>query len=55
MRTGARILIGVLAYGWTSTAALTAQEMPADYEQVLSTLGKQGDFKDHVQSGHCAS
>ncbi len=48
MRTGARILIGVLAYGWTSTAALTAQEMPADYQQVLSTLGKQGDFKDHV-------
>jgi hypothetical protein len=22
--------------------------MPADYQQVLTTLGKQGDFKDHV-------
>jgi Domain of Unknown Function (DUF1259) len=25
-----------------------AQEVPADYRQVLSTLGKQGDFKDNV-------
>ena len=25
-----------------------AQEIPADYQQVLSTLGKQGDFKDNV-------
>jgi len=25
-----------------------AQEMPADYKQVLDTLGKQGDFKDGV-------
>jgi hypothetical protein len=25
-----------------------AQEIPADYRQVLSTLGKQGDFKDNV-------
>ena len=22
--------------------------MPAEYQQVLSTLGKQGDFKDNV-------
>jgi hypothetical protein len=32
-------------------AALTpsyAQEVPAEYQQVLSTLGKQGDFKDNV-------
>lgn len=26
----------------------SAQAMPADYQQVLTTLGKQGDFKDHV-------
>src|SRR6478609_1539153 len=25
-----------------------AQDMPADYQQVLSTLGKQGDFKANV-------
>jgi hypothetical protein len=25
-----------------------AQEIPAEYQQVLSTLGKQGDFKDSV-------
>src|SRR5712692_853826 len=28
--------------------ALFAQSMPADYESVLKTLGKQGDFKDAV-------
>jgi hypothetical protein len=25
-----------------------AQEVPADYQGVLQTLGKQGDFKDSV-------
>ena len=25
-----------------------AQDVPAEYQQVLSTLGKQGDFKDSV-------
>ena len=25
-----------------------AQEVPAEYQQVLTTLGKQGDFKDNV-------
>ena len=25
-----------------------AQDVPAEYQQVLSTLGKQGDFKDNV-------
>jgi hypothetical protein len=25
-----------------------AQEPPAEYQQVLTTLGKQGDFKDNV-------
>jgi Domain of Unknown Function (DUF1259) len=27
---------------------LSAQEIPAEYQQVLTTLGKQGDFKDNV-------
>jgi hypothetical protein len=27
---------------------LSAQEIPTEYQQVLSTLGKQGDFKDNV-------
>src|SRR6202165_1415323 len=26
----------------------SAQEVPADYQSVLQTLGKQGDFKDSV-------
>src|SRR6266481_5451422 len=37
------ISIGVLA-----AAVATAQSMPADYDGVLKTLGKQGDFKDNV-------
>ena len=28
--------------------SLNAQDVPAEYQQVLSTLGKQGDFKDNV-------
>src|SRR5215831_6474134 len=32
-------VLGMAAYG---------QQMPAEYEQVLKTLGKQGDFKDNV-------
>jgi hypothetical protein len=28
--------------------AVAAQEVPAEYQQVLSTVGKQGDFKDGV-------
>src|SRR5215471_11290379 len=31
--------IALVAYG---------QQMPAEYDQVLRTLGKQGDFKDNV-------
>src|ERR1051325_7617385 len=29
-------------------AAAAAQDMPAEYQQVLTALGKQGDFKDQV-------
>jgi hypothetical protein len=31
-----------------SVGVATAQDVPADYQQVLTTLGKQGDFKDNV-------
>src|SRR5467141_1899284 len=31
-----------------SAAPLSAQQIPSDYQQVLTTLGKQGDFKDQV-------
>src|SRR6267143_4369706 len=31
-----------------SAAPLSAQQVPSDYQQVLTTLGKQGDFKDQV-------
>jgi len=31
-----------------SSAPLHAQDIPAEYQQVLSTLGKTGDFKDQV-------
>ena len=37
------IALGFLSAAWTS-----AQTMPADYEGVLKTLGKQGDFKATV-------
>ena len=35
---------------WTLLGACgaLAQSMPADYDGVLKTLGKQGDFKDNV-------
>lgn len=39
-----RICIGLLLVG----AAAFAQSVPADYQSVLTTLGKQGDFKDNV-------
>src|SRR5215470_10301162 len=35
-----------LVLGFTSAA--TAQDMPAEYQQVLTTLGKTGDFKANV-------
>src|SRR3984893_17906097 len=38
-------LIGFLLF---LTPAATAQSTPPDYDNVLKTLGKQGDFKDGV-------
>ena len=43
-RTFALAAIAILA----SAAAAAAQETPAEYQQVLTTLGKTGDFKDNV-------
>lgn len=37
-----------LALLLTPAAFVSAQAIPADYQQVLTTLGKQGDFKDNV-------
>src|SRR6266850_2461013 len=39
------LLLAVLLFPATSFAQAT---MPADYQTVLTTLGKQGDFKDNV-------
>ena len=38
------------ATAWFTAAGSTAgaQQMPAEYQQVLSTLGKQGDYKANV-------
>jgi hypothetical protein len=33
---------------WVTMATAAAQSMPADYDGVLKTLGKQGDFKSNV-------
>src|SRR5256714_5316991 len=38
----------VIAYSLLSAVGALAQNMPADYDGVLKTLGKQGDFKDGV-------
>jgi len=36
------------ATGWGIPARAQTSDIPAEYQQVLSTLGKQGDFKDKV-------
>jgi hypothetical protein len=40
--------IKLVVYGLLSASAVLAQNVPADYEAVLKTLGKKGDFKDNV-------
>src|SRR5215813_6212689 len=37
------VLVLLFSVSWAS-----AQQMPSEYQQVLTTLGKQGDFKDQV-------
>ena len=41
------VLMAILV-SMAQAAPLSAQDMPADYQQVLSTLGRQGDFKASV-------
>jgi hypothetical protein len=41
LMVGLAMLLSVASYA-------SAQSMPAEYQQVLTTLGKQGDFKDNV-------
>jgi biopolymer transport protein ExbD len=43
-------LAGALVFSVTLsvTSAASAQDIPAEYQQVLTTLGKQGDFKANV-------
>src|SRR5450755_4667036 len=38
----------LIVYSLLSACGALAQNMPADYDGVLKTLGKQGDFKDSV-------
>jgi hypothetical protein len=38
----------ILALLFCSATPLLAQELPSDYQEVLKTLGKQGDFKSDV-------
>ena len=42
-----RLFAFVIAVG-SRTSELHAQEMPAEYQQVLKTVGKSGDYKANV-------
>ena len=44
----ARLASSFLCCALLWTSPLTAQEIPADYQQVLTSLGKQGDYKANV-------
>ena len=46
MKTSLVITIAIL--GCLPAAPVRAQDMPAEYQQVLTTLGKQGDYKANV-------
>jgi hypothetical protein len=49
MRGSRWATLGVaIAGAWISTVGIHAQDMPAEYQQVLSALGKQGDYKANV-------
>ena len=43
-----RFLIVCAALSLSSGSVARAQDIPAEYQQVLTALGKQGDFKDKV-------
>ena len=48
MRQRVGIIIGVVLLSITTIAPVWAQEVPAPYKEVLTFLGKSGDFKDNV-------
>src|SRR5712671_1541761 len=51
LRNGGRVMKGMFAIGVMSvccTTAAWAQDVPAEYQQVLTALGKQGDYKANV-------
>jgi uncharacterized protein DUF1259 len=48
MRQRVGIMIGIFLLSITSIAPVWAQDVPAPYKEVLSFLGKAGDFKDNV-------
>src|SRR6266853_963175 len=43
-----RLGVATLAVGSISIFTAYGQQMPAEYDQAMKTLGKQGDFKDNV-------
>lgn len=44
-----RFFIACAILSWSVFGSVVfSQEIPSDYQQVLTTLGKQGDFKDNV-------
>ena len=40
--------IALVTFLCSIAGAAFAQDVPADYQQVLTTLGKQGDYKANV-------
>ena len=48
MRQRVGIIIGVVLLSCTTIAPVWAQDVPAPYKEVLTFLGKSGDFKDNV-------
>jgi Domain of Unknown Function (DUF1259) len=48
MRQRVGIIIGVVLLSTTTIAPAWAQDVPAPYKEVLTFLGKSGDFKDNV-------
>jgi hypothetical protein len=48
MRKSCMAIVLVFVTSVFAPMSVRAQELPAEYKQVLSTLGKQGDFKDNV-------
>src|SRR5712671_1949907 len=43
-----RVMLPMFAVALLVSGRATAQDMPAEYKTVLTTLGKTGDFKDAV-------